>query len=59
MAIVEELREALLNCEDSYRKIGRAIEVDHALLTRFAKDEKSLSLETAERLAEYLGVQLK
>lgn len=59
MAIIEELRDALLNCEDSYRKIGREIKVDHALLTRFAKGEKSLSLETAERLAEYLEVQLK
>lgn len=59
MAIIEELREALMGCEDSYREIGRQIEVDHALLTRFAKDEKSLSLETAEKLAEYLGVRMQ
>ena len=59
MAIVDELREALLACEDSYREIGRQIEVDHALLTRFAKGEKRLSLETAEKLAAYLKLRLK
>ncbi|MCA9121931.1 MAG: hypothetical protein H6822_26665 [Planctomycetaceae bacterium] len=59
MAIVEELRTALMNCEASYREIGRQVEVDHALLTRFAKGEKSLSLETAERLAAYLKLRLK
>jgi len=59
MAIIEELREALLDCEDSYREVGRQIGVDHALLTRFAKGEKSLSVETAEKLAEYLGLRLK
>ena len=59
MAIIDELRDALLNCEDSYREIGRQIGVDHALLTRFAKGEKSLSLETAERLSDYLKLRLK
>ncbi|MDP6722406.1 MAG: helix-turn-helix transcriptional regulator [Pirellulaceae bacterium] len=59
MAIVDELREALMNCEDSYREIGRQIDVDHALLTRFAKGEKSLSLATAEKLANHLGLRLE
>ena len=59
MAIVEELREALMNCEDSYREIGRQIGVDHALLLRFADGTKSLSIETAEKLAEYLNLRLK
>lgn len=59
MAIIEELRDALLDCEDSFREVGRQIGVDHALLSRFAKGEKSLSVETAEKLAEYLGLRLK
>ena len=59
MAITEELREALMNCEDSYREVARQIGVDHALLLRFADGTKSLSLETAERLAEYLKLRLK
>lgn len=59
MAIIEELRDALLDCEDSYREVGRQIGVDHALLTRFVKGEKNLSVETAEKLAEYLGLRLK
>ena len=59
MAIIEELRDAMENCEYSYREIGRQIGVDHALLTRFAKGAKSLSLETADKLAEFLGLQLK
>lgn len=59
MAIIDELREALMNCEDSYREIARQIEVDHALLLRFADGTKSLSLDTAEKLAEYLKLRLK
>jgi len=59
MAIIEELRAALDSSDQSYREISRAIGVDHALLLRFSEGTKSLSLATAEKLAIYLGLQLK
>ena len=59
MAIIDELREALNKREESYRAIAREIKIDHAMLLRFADAKKNLSLEAAERLAKYLGLQLK
>jgi transcriptional regulator with XRE-family HTH domain len=58
MAIIKELRDALKARPESYREIGRQIKVDHALLLRFADGTKNLSSETAERLADYLGMRL-
>ena len=40
MAIIKELRDEL-NCE--LRQIARAIEIDHALLLRFADGKKNLA----------------
>jgi transcriptional regulator with XRE-family HTH domain len=58
MAIIRELRDELQRRPESYREIGRQIGVDHALLLRFASGAKSLSSDTAERLADYLGMRL-
>ena len=59
MAIIQELRDALNNREESYREIARSIGVNHSLILLFADGKKNLGLENAEKLAEYLGLQLK
>ena len=59
MALINELREELNKRPESYREIAREIEIDHAMLLRFADGKKMLSLESAERLAVYLGLNQK
>lgn len=59
MAIIKKLRRSLNSREESYREIARKINIDHAMLLRFADKKKMLSLEAAERLAIYLGLNLE
>lgn len=60
MALAEKLRIALNSRgKESYRAIARAIDLDHAMLLRFADGRKSLSLDAADRLALYLGLELE
>jgi ribosome-binding protein aMBF1 (putative translation factor) len=58
MAIIKELRDELTRRPESYRQIARAIEIDHSLLLRFADGKKNLGSQTAEKLADYLGMRL-
>lgn len=59
MAIINELREGLNQYPESYRAVARAIDIDHAMLLRFADGKKTLSLEAAERLAIFLKLRLR
>ena len=60
MAIADKLRMALNSRgKESYRAIARAIGLDHAMLLRFADGRKSLSLDSADRLSPYLGMELE
>ncbi len=58
MAILQELRDELNARKESYREVARQIEIDHAMLLRFADGKKNLGSESAERLAQYLGMKL-
>jgi transcriptional regulator with XRE-family HTH domain len=57
--VSETLRAALLACTASYREIGEAIGVDHSQLSRFARGDRGLSVEAIDRVAEYLGLELR
>lgn len=59
MAVISELREELNKLPESYREIAREIQIDHAMLLRFADGKKMLSLEAAERLAIFRNMQLE
>lgn len=60
--IVDRLREALVKRQKtvSLREIARETEVDHSLLAGFVRgDRESLRLDTLQRLADYLGLELR
>lgn len=59
MSISEQLRNALESCKVSRYKIAKDSGVDHAVLRRFLKRERDIKLETASKLAEFLGLELK
>jgi len=53
------LRKATADCGKSQSEIARATGIDRAMLNQFLRAERSLSLETAERLCRYLGLRLQ
>ncbi len=54
-AMTELLREALADAE-SFRAIERATGVKRQSLMKFVRNEQSLRLDMADRLAEYFGI---
>ena len=58
--LVQELRQAIEQQQriESQAAIARGAGVDQAALNRFMRQERSIDLETAARLCEYLGLRL-
>jgi plasmid maintenance system antidote protein VapI len=52
------LREAINNSAHSVNHIAAEAGVPQSALSRFVRSERSLHLETAERLAEYFDLRL-
>ena len=58
LAIVEQIREALQNSGRSLRELARTLDVNHSQLSRFARGERGLALETLDKLADVLGIEI-
>jgi DNA-binding phage protein len=58
MTISARLREAVRTSGRSMCATAREAGIDKASLSRFLSGERSLTLESAERLAEALGLRL-
>jgi transcriptional regulator with XRE-family HTH domain len=54
----EVLRQAVKDSGESLRTIEAETNIDVASLSRFVRGERTLYLDRAERLAEYLGLVL-
>ncbi len=57
--IVQELKDAIVNSGVSRYALSRASGVPQSALSRFMNGERGLSLESAARLAEALGLELR
>lgn len=55
--LAEQLRELIADSELSNYELGRQANVAEASIWRFRKGERDLTLETAGRLCEVLGVE--
>jgi plasmid maintenance system antidote protein VapI len=58
MGLTERLREAIRTSGESFNAISRATGVAVPVISRFARRERSLKIETADRLAAYFGLEL-
>ena len=56
--ITEQIREAIGSSELSRYEIAKQSGVDQATLSRFVSGERSITLETAEKLCPVLGLEL-
>jgi len=55
--MTELLRQAIVLSDESYRAIARATGLKHPSLLKFARGDQSLRLDSADRLAEYFGIE--
>jgi plasmid maintenance system antidote protein VapI len=58
-SLVEELRKAILQCGETEYRVAKESGVPQPVLNRFLRGERGISLETAAKLAAYLGLRLR
>jgi len=56
--IIEQLRKALRESDESQLAIAKAVEIDQGNLNRFINGERGISLETAARFCSHLKLEL-
>ena len=55
---METLREAIKDSGLNITQLGELSGVDKGQISRFVNEERTLTLESAERIAEVLGLEL-
>lgn len=58
MAVIEELKVAIRASGKSFNQLETEIGLGRGVLSRFVKGQRDIGLETAEKVAEYLGLYL-
>lgn len=56
--LVEELRQAIRNCGETEYRVAKESEVPQPVVSRFMRGQRCISLETAGKLCQYLGLHL-
>ena len=56
--MTEALKKAIINSGMSFQAIERETGIKRQSLMRFVRDEQSLRLDLADRLAEYFGLEV-
>lgn len=56
--IIDRLRKAIAESGESQLSIANAVNIDQGNLNRFVRGERSISLENAAKLCEYLRLDL-
>ncbi len=57
--ISDQIRKAIRQCSMSRYAIWKATGIDQATLSRFMSGERGLSMEAMDKLAEFLGLELR
>jgi plasmid maintenance system antidote protein VapI len=56
--IVDQLRRAMRDSGETEYAIAKGSGVSQSIVNRFVSEERGISLETASKLCEYLGLEL-
>ena len=56
--LVDELREAILNSGETESRVAKESGVAQPILNRFLRVERGVSLVTAAKVCQYLGLHL-
>ena len=58
LTLSEEIRTAILKADLTAYELAQAASVDRSVLSRFLAGKRTITLETADRLAEVLRLRL-
>lgn len=58
LSIIDQLRRAMAESGQSQYAIAQGAGVSQSVVNRFAHEERGISLETAAKLCDYLGLDL-
>jgi len=58
LSTMDQLRRAIERADETPYAIGKGSGVNRSQLSRMLSGENSLSIESAERLADYLGLEI-
>jgi len=56
--LVEELRQAILTCGETEYRVAKDSGVAQPVVSRFMRGQRGISLETADKVCQYLGLHL-
>ena len=57
--MTDQLKQAVADSGETLYRVAKDSGVDYSVLLRFMADERGISLETAGKLAAYLGLELR
>ncbi len=57
--ITQSLRDAITDSGQTIYRVAKDNDIHSTVVMRFYKDERSLTLETADKLADYFGLELR
>lgn len=56
--LFDQIRQAVLDSEDTRYRISQETQIDQSALSRFVSGERGLSEDAMNRLARYLGLEI-
>ena len=59
MDLITSLQQAIARSGQSLYAVAKGSGADYSVLLRFMADERDIRLETASRVADYLGLELR
>ncbi|MCA9120999.1 MAG: helix-turn-helix transcriptional regulator [Planctomycetaceae bacterium] len=57
--LAEQIRQAIIDSGITQYRIAKDTGISQPLLTRFVNGDRGISLDTADKLIEYLGLELR
>ena len=57
--VMDDLRKAIRGSSETPYSIAKGAGVDKSMLSRILREERVLTLESAEKVAAYLGLELR
>ena len=57
--LAEQIRQAMIDSEKTQYRIAKDTGISQPLITRFVNGDRGISLETADKLIKYLGLELR
>ena len=57
--LAQQMRQAILESGQTFTEIGRGSGVSPTVVSRFARKQRDITMDTASRIAAYLALELK